>query len=367
MSVKFIHTADVHIGMKFTKGKINGELGKKRRIEIIDTFLRIVDRCKEKDIDYLFISGDLFEDELCSIAELKIINDSFKQLDKTKVIMITGNHDYLNDKSLYRLINWDKNVYILDYEELDKISFDEDNIDIWGVSWYQKEKNKEYFRKVNIDKDKFNVLLIHGDILDKNSKYLPLDKNEIENVGFDYIALGHIHKHQYITKNICYPGSPEPLDFGERGEHGIIEGTIDKDSITTRFIPISKRQYHIKTIKVDEKMSYNSIISNILDICSIENRNKDFYRIIIEGFIDRDIKDKMKDIEPTLADRFYFIQIVDKTKPDYDLDKLLSENENNIIGQFIKEMIKEGLYNKVINRSLYIGLEELLREKVSLK
>ncbi|MBS4539261.1 exonuclease SbcCD subunit D [Clostridium sp. D2Q-11] len=367
MSISFIHTADVHIGMKFTKGKITGEQGKNRRDEIIDTFLKILDRCKERNVDYLFIAGDLFEDELCSIAELKIINDRFKLLYKTKVIMITGNHDYLNEKSLYKLIDWNENVYILDYNEIDKLSFEEDNIDIWGVSWQEKEKGKQDFSKIDLDINKFNVLLLHGDIFDKNSKYLPIDRKDIDKFGFDYIGLGHIHKHQYITDSICYPGSPEPLDFGELGEHGVIEGLIDDKGLTTKFIPISKRKYNIINIEINEKMSYNSILARILDIESEEVRKKNFFRIIIKGYIDRDIKDKIIDIESKLDNEFYFIQIIDKTEPDYDINQLLLENENNIIGEFIKEMIENDLNDEVMNRGLYIGLEELLREKVKLK
>ncbi|MBS4534305.1 DNA repair exonuclease [Clostridium sp. D2Q-14] len=366
MNISFVHTGDVHIGMKFVKGEMSGELGNEKRRDIMDTFLKVIDRCDKKNIDFLFIAGDLFEDEVCSIADLKIINDRFKQLKKTKVIMITGNHDFLNEKSLYKLIDWNENVYLLDNKMIEKISFKEENIDIWGMSWYEKEKGKENFKNISLDHDKYNVLLLHGDVFDKNSRYFPINKKDIQDLGFDYIGLGHIHKPQHISENIVYPGSPEPLDFGELGDHGIIEGKIWGNNLDTKFIPISKRKYHIVNIEINQKMSYNDVMSRLLDIASETIKQKDFFRIIIKGFIDRDLKDKIKEMEFILNEKFYFIEIIDKTKPDYDLDKLLIENENNIIGEFIKEMINQGSDNEIINRSLYLGLEELLREKVSL-
>lgn len=363
MSVNFIHTADVHIGMKFTKGILDEFTSKNKRIEIMDTFLNIVERCNVKKIDFLFIAGDLFEDELCTIADLKIINDSFKGIKNTKVIMITGNHDYLNDKSLYNLIDWNENVYIIANKNLDKLVFDEYDTEIWGLSWYEKEKAGEKFENIKLNKNKNNILLLHGDLIDKNSKYMPIDKKDLMNLGFDYIALGHIHKNQYISHNICYPGTPEPLDFGELGDHGVMEGVIDKNGLDLNFIPLAKRKYHIVKLNIDENMSYNDILNKIIDIDDKNKLQKDFFRVVLEGFIDKDIKTKIKELEYKLKDDFYFINIIDNTKENYDLESLLSKNQDNIIGKFIKEMKDKGLEDEIINNALTIGIEELLREK----
>ncbi|MGO3167676.1 metallophosphoesterase family protein [Senegalia sp. (in: firmicutes)] len=363
MSISFIHTADVHIGMKFTRGILDSSTSKNKRMEIMDTFLNIVERCKLKNIDFLLIAGDLFEDELCTIADLKMINDSFKEINKTKVIMISGNHDYLNEKSLYNLIDWNENVYIMSNEKLDKLTFEEYNTEIWGLSWYEKEKSKENFENIKINKDKNNILLLHADLLDKNSKYMPIDKKIVENLGFDYLALGHIHKHQCIGGNICYPGTPEPLDFGELGEHGIIEGVVDKNSLDLNFIPIAKRNYHNLYLNIDSQMTYNDILNQIIDMEDKDNFKKDFFRIILEGFIDKDMKYKIKELEYKLKDDFYFLKIIDNTKEDYDLESMLRENKDNIIGKFIKEMKEKDLGDEIINQALTIGMEELLKEK----
>lgn len=363
MSISFIHTGDVHIGMKFTTSKLDQDTSKNKRIEIIDTFLNIVKRCKSEKIDFLLIAGDLFEDELCTIADLKIINDSFKDIKNTNIIMITGNHDYLNEKSLYNLIDWNKNVYIIKEKNLSKLSFEKYNTDVWGLSWYEKEKSAQRFKDIKLNKDRNNILLLHGDIIDKKSKYMPIDKNHLKDLEFDYIGLGHIHKHQYISNNICYCGSPEPLDFGETGDHGIIEGIIDKNGLETKFISLANRRYHIKRLNINEDMTYNDILDNVINVDNNERLQKDFFRIILNGFIDKDIKPKIKELEYKLKDKFYFIKIIDNTKENYDLEGLLKNNEENIIGRYIMEMKDKGLEDETITNALTIGLEELLREK----
>jgi len=114
MELRCIHTADVHIGLEFNNASFGSEYGKKRRKEIFNTFIRIIERTKEINAHFLFISGDLYEDEYCSIGDIKTISDKLSELNETKVIIISGNHDYLHNKSLYDLVYWPPNVYIID-------------------------------------------------------------------------------------------------------------------------------------------------------------------------------------------------------------------------------------------------------------
>jgi hypothetical protein len=72
----------------------------------------------------------------------------------------------------------------------------------------------------------------------------------------------------------------------------------------------------------------------------------------------------LEEIKEILKDEFYHIEIINCTTPDYDLDKLLKENNNNIIGIFIKEMMKKGLEDPIVKDGLYLGLKILLKEKM---
>jgi len=67
-----------------------------------------------------------------------------------------------------------------------------------------------------------------------------------------------------------------------------------------------------------------------------------------------------------VEDDFYYIEIIDNTIIDYDLDILESENIDNIIGLFISEMKNKNLEDEIIKDAMYIGLEVLMKGKFEL-
>ena len=362
--IKIIHTGDIHMGIGFKKASFSGEFAKKRRNEIKETFYKIIHRAGDENIDFLLISGDLFEDEYITIGEIKEVNNYFGKINKTKIVIIAGNHDpIINNKSFYKIINWSDNVYILD-TTLQKISFEDKNVDIYGLSWNRKSIKENLFENVQIDnEDRINILIAHGDIY-QNSNYLPINKDNIISKGFDYVALGHIHKHDFIKNNIVYPGSPEPLDFGETGRHGIVEGTITKDSIDIVFLPFAKREFVTIDVDVDEYMTIEDIIDNIKDIVK-EYRFDDLYRFSLNGIRDKDILFDTQYIKDRIQEHVIYAEIIDNTTPDYDLNKLKQENENNVIGKYIEYMEMQNIQDDISKLALYEGIEALLSEKVN--
>ena len=75
--------------------------------------------------------------------------------------------------------------------------------------------------------DKPNILVAHCDLNGSKDKegfsYNPILESKLNAIGFDYVALGHIHKNNLNNKNrIFYPGSMISLGFDELGEHGMI-------------------------------------------------------------------------------------------------------------------------------------------------
>ena len=50
--------------------------------------------------------------------------------------------------------------------------------------------------------------------------------NSLSAAGFDYVAMGHIHRPQILLRDrAAYAGALEPIDRGHLGEHGNIEAT----------------------------------------------------------------------------------------------------------------------------------------------
>lgn len=204
-------------------------------------------------------------------------------------------------------------------------------------------------------------MLLHGDI-GTGSDYLPLNLKTLKSLDLDYIALGHIHKSEIVGENIAYCGSPEPLDFGETGERGFIQGHISKDKTSIEFVPFSKRNFWYEEIVIDEEMAYQDIIKLFKDF-NKGNRDMDFYRINLRGYMQSDIN--KENLFASLEDEFYHIEIIDNTVPDYDLDALEAAYSDSIIGGFIRAMREKGLGDSMVKDGLYIGLEALLKGRVN--
>ena len=205
--MRFIHMADIHFDIPFQVLSNHEELGDLRRLEQREVFNKLIEYIKKENISYLFIAGDLYENEYVRKTTIEYINNMFKSIPETKIFIAPGNHDPLLKKSYYNNFNWSSNVYIFN-SEINKFEFED--IDIYGFGFddfYCKDSKIEEI-KIN-NKNKINILISHGDLNGNTNvefPYNPINENKIKEIGFDYIALGHIHK-RTIKDNIVYPGS----------------------------------------------------------------------------------------------------------------------------------------------------------------
>ena len=357
--VRFIHTADIHIGMRFEDASFKGHLSAVRRREIKDTFHRIVKRAGETRAHLLLIAGDLFEDGYISVGELKEIKAAFSDIPDTRVIIVPGNHDpYIKD-SMYELADFGSNVHVVK-DPYEKIAFDDLNTDIYALGWDRPYIENDDLIDITIsDRSRKNILLVHGDIYSRNTRYRPLDMASIQQKGFDYTALGHIHRHDFLTPDIVYPGSPEPLDFGETGPHGIIEGEISKEGTKAVFIPFSSRNFHVSKLWLEPEMTKK----DILDAARRLGDGKHLYRLIFEGSYDRDVDFDIQEITKELEDDFYYLEILDHAVPELDIERIYEENRTNIIGGFIEEMRRKNINDPVIREAFQTGLLQLIKSR----
>ena len=310
--------------MRFESASFSGSTATQRRREIKETFFSIVKRAKEKDVDFLFIAGDLFENEYITAGELKEIKRAFEAFDNTKVINIAGNHDPLTPGTKYDLIDLGDNVYNVK-GVFEKLVFDDKKVCIYASSWNSPSIVEALLDDIIVDdKEMINILVAHGDVYSKTSSYLPIDKDKILKAGFDYVALGHFHKHDNVTERMIYPGSPEPLDFGETGEHGIIEGSIDKEHIDVKFIPFSKREFKEVEIVINSDMTRKDILDKILSYSDDNN----LFRIILDGSYGRDVDMDIHEMRDELLGSFYHVEIINKAVEDLDIEQLYRDNKD---------------------------------------
>lgn len=222
--MRFVHIADVHLDVPFTTLEERG-LSEKRRLEQREALKKVIDYIKENNIPYLFICGDLYENEYIRESTIEYLNRLFESIIDTKIYIVPGNHDPYLKNSYYAKFNWSSNVKIF-RENVQK--YEDSNVCIYGYGFEDFYMRKSEYENIRIEnRGKINILLTHGELegSGKEEEYNPISKNVLSNLGFDYVGLGHIHKisyNDYEGQNIVYPGSLVSLGFDELGKHGMI-------------------------------------------------------------------------------------------------------------------------------------------------
>lgn len=348
--MKFVHIADMHFDMPFTVLSKN-DLAEERRLEQRKAFQKMMGYIKENKIDYLFIAGDLYENEYVRKSTIDYINNCFKQIPETKIYITPGNHDPYLSNSYYNKYEWNENVHI--FTKLDKVSLD--NVDIYGYGF-----TNFYSKKVelpgNLDNSKINLLIMHADLDGSNKElgdYNSILESELKNTEFDYIALGHIHKNNYDeNRKIIYPGSMISGGFDELEKHGMIIGEINEENkkISTKFIPLDEKEFVERELDISNINSKEELIENINNL---EIDNNKYYKIIFAGIrnIEIDTNEIIKYVKCKNV-----IKLKDKTKVEYDLEKI--SKEQSLKGIFVKELleqINEENRNQILE-SIYMAL-----------
>ena len=357
--MKFVHFADLHLDTKFDN--LNGVNGmpEKRRLEQRKVLKEIIEYVELNNVDILLISGDLYEQKYIRKSSIEYINNLFKKIPNTQIFIAPGNHDPYLANSFYNTFNWNDNVHIFE-NQIEKIKLNGINIYGFGFNNYYCENSKIEEIKIENTKE-INILVAHGSLdggQEEYREYNPLSKSKLKKLGFDYIALGHIHKPYYNeeeNQRIVYPGSPISFGFDELGKHGFIAGKITKEDIKLEFIETDKTQYIEETIDITNLFSNEDIIEKIQNLKLNYNN---FYKIVLEGkrFFNINIEEisRLHGIENV-------IKIKDHTKTGIDINAI--SKENSIRGIFVKRMLerkeKEGLDEDFVEKTIELGLEVL--------
>lgn len=322
--MKFIHIADVHLGAQPDAGPL---YSKGRAQEIWDTFEKVIHVCEEEKIDLLLIAGDLFHRQPL-MRELKEADYLFSGLTHTKVVLIAGNHDYIREDSYYKTFTWSSNVFPLFAETPEYVDFPELDTAVYGFSYHKKEIREPLYDGLRSGGIRpIEILLAHGG----DDSHIPIDRRALSTLGFDYVAMGHIHKPQALEKNrIIYSGALEPIDKNDTGSHGYIKGEITEVGGRTWWIPCARREYIHLEIPVETDDTTGCLRDEIVRLME-EHGNENIYKIILTGSRSADILFDTKRLESAGN----ITEVVDKTFPAYDISRLYEENKNNILGRYI--------------------------------
>jgi DNA repair protein SbcD/Mre11 len=293
--IKILHLSDIHMGSGFSHGKINPETGINSRLEdFVQTLSLCIDRAINEPIDLVLFGGDAFPDATPAPYIHEAFASQFRRLADAKIptVLLVGNHDQHSQGNggaslcIYRTLVV-PGFIVGDEIKTHFIKTTNGEIQVITLPWLNNSAlltrpETEGLSVAEVDRLLLEKLqpIIEGEIrrLDPNlptillghlmadranlgaERFLAVGKGFTIPVSFlvrpelDYVALGHVHKHQNLNPAnnppIIYPGSIDRVDFSEEKEDkGYVLINLARGKADWEFCSLPVRSFC--TIKVD--------------------------------------------------------------------------------------------------------------------
>ncbi len=293
--IKILHLSDIHMGSGFSHGRINPATGLNTRLEdFVNTLSKCIDRALTDAVDMVIFGGDAFPDATPPPYVQQAFASQFRRLMDANIptVLLVGNHDQHSQGqggaslNIYRTLGVPGFV-VGDTLTTHCIETRNGKVQVITLPWLTRstlmtrqeteglslaEVNQlltERLRVVlegeirRLDPDVPTVFLAH--LMADNAtlgaeRFLAVGKgftlplSLLTRPCFDYVALGHVHRHQNLNKSnnppVIYPGSIERVDFSEEKEDkGYVMLELERGRAEWEFCPLTVRTF--RTIEVD--------------------------------------------------------------------------------------------------------------------
>ena len=353
--INLLHLADIHIGME-NYGRLDSKSGLNSRVvDFLRRLSQTIDIALEREVDVCVFAGDAYKNQRPNPTFQREFARRIKRLadNGVPVILLIGNHDMATaDRAASSLDIFGvldvPGVIVADREEVFQITCRRGQpLQVAAVPYPQRNRllaHKE-FQNMTLDElDQAIGRLISDNITDltnevKQSPDVPavlaahlsvseatqgseqsvmigrdvvVLKSLLADPAWDYVALGHIHKHQELNGGshppIVYPGSLERIDFGEEAERkGFVMVKLSRGQAKWEFVPVAARRF--VTIRLDVTGSEDPM-TDILDELTAHSVQEAVVRVIIKATEVQDTLIEDKPIRQALKDAGYIASIV---------------------------------------------------------
>ncbi len=345
--MKFIHLSDLHIGKKINEFSMIND-----QIYILD---QIVDIAKKEKINAVLIAGDVYDRSVPPVEAVGIFDAFLTEfaLLNIPVLIISGNHDSPERLGFGSGIMENSGVYI--YSVFDGTTR---SVSIDGVNFYMlpfikpaearrfypdaesfEDAVKSVIEACDIHRGEKNVIISHQFVTAAGKEIIRSDSESVSVGGvdnidasvfsaFDYAALGHIHRPQYVLENIRYCGSPLKYSFSE-ASCGKTLTVVDSDDFSVKTIPL---------VPLHDMRAIKGNIENILSEETAAAADRNDYLHITLTDEDRiiDAMDKARSVYPNVMQLEFACRKTDETG-FYEAEDVTSKSPEELFEEFYEK------------------------------
>ena len=342
--LKFLHCADVHLDVPYFG--LTPEQSDERRRGLRQTFIKMMEYVHNSGVDYVLISGDLFNTEYATNGTAELLIREFRNCHGTKFIIAPGKSDCYGNNPIYTSGRLPENCYVFTNDQLSRFDFEDDRVTVYGWAFVGKsiKENPLYDRQVD-DISKINIVCGYADVDGEiGDELCPVSTQDLKRFGADYYALGSRHEGGDFVKlddsMYGYPGALECIGFDDPGIGG------------AKLISI---KYRSGELAIDAKnMSFGQIVfrKEIIDVTGVDSNNE------IVNRVSRLVGEKKYGAETALrvelvgeinprfivpknlgSDAFglYSFEVFDKTMPTYGTESF--KRDMSVKGEIYRQLL----------------------------
>lgn len=387
----FVHTADIHLdsGFKGISG-MDERVGACLRDATFSSFRTIIQYCVAQHVDFLLISGDIYNEEDRSLRAQLQFQSEMKLLHQhgIQVYLVHGNHDSLKGWSAE--LNFPPNVHKFDGKQVDSCLFEKDGVSVAkidGISFFKRDIHENLSDRFPTQKSQdelFHIGLLHCNVGNNrdHESYAPCTIPDLLSHQLDYWALGHIHLGKILHEEpwIVYPGNPQGLNPKETGPKGFYHVKVHPGKrIDCQFVPSDTIRWFINEVSIRDLTTIEDLrrsLAEVLEQNRIKAENRpSLCRIVIKErgvlapILQREdiLRDLLESLREMEADEKNFVWVENLyNRTECEIDKALYRNQNSFLGDLIEQFdqIKQDQSNR---EKVFKELESLFHSPVGKK
>ena len=349
MPMRILHTSDWHLGMPLKLGTMIED-----QQYFLDQMYSIIE---EYDVDAVICAGDIYDSSVTNAEAIELYSGAITKICKElgkKMIVIAGNHDsgarLASGRELLELAGLYVSGKIV--RDIGPVSLG--NADIYPIPFFNRDEVAALFPdkknditsqeaatkvlcdhiKEKMDASRVNIIVSHAYItsaeLSDSDRAAQVGQatsvsKDVFN-GFDYVALGHIHKPQAITETIRYSGSPIKYSFGV--EETQIKQVLIYDTDSKEIIPVALNMRH-------DRRSISGTYDEIRAMEAIENC---YLRVTVSDRIaSLELLSELKEKFPGILELYGMGYEGSGEETSITIDELTKLDETDIMLRFLEE------------------------------
>jgi len=251
MAFQFIHAADLHIdspcrGLDRYEGAPVEEIRGATRRSLENLVITGI----EQSVDFVLLAGDIFDDDWKDFHTGLFFCEQMSQLRRHEipVFIVHGNHD--STGGMTKRLPLPDNVITFSSRTAETYQLEDIQVAIHGRSFPERHVQEDFVPDYPEPvPDFFNIGMLHTSLdgREGHADYAPTTFKNLQNKGYDYWALGHVHKREVVNEypRIVFPGNLQGRRAGEPGSKGFDLVTVtDEGEVHSEHVSADVVRWH---------------------------------------------------------------------------------------------------------------------------